>query len=134
MRTNQRSRLRLLLTTLAAVAVAVLALPAAGLGGTTGSADDIYTWPGAVVLHVTMSQPGSGWVRSTPYRIDCPNACDRAYSVGSVVVLRATPTSGYTFTGWSGGLCAADQNPCVATVTADTKLVANFSGSYKPQS
>jgi hypothetical protein len=130
-RTSRRTGpVRLILLVLA-VAAACAVVPAGSAAKTAIAVGTpvAYTWPGAKLLTVGTSADGSGYVRSTPYQIDCPGACVRPFAVGAVVVVRATPTVGYTFTGWSGGVCSADRNPCVVTITHNTALVANFQRS-----
>src|SRR5215813_4951845 len=53
-------------------------------------------------LLVTLTGSGSGHVTSSPAGIDCPNSCTANFTVGTVVVLTASPASGSTFSGWSG--------------------------------
>ena len=55
-----------------------------------------------------------------------PNAS--SYSPGTVVTLTATPASGYTFTGWSGGASGANATTTV-TMNANTSVTANFTTS-----
>jgi len=51
-----------------------------------------------------------------------------AYESGSVVVVTATPATGFTFTGWSGACTGTD--PCSITMDADKSVTANFSGIF----
>ncbi|MDX6515380.1 MAG: trimeric autotransporter adhesin [Gaiellaceae bacterium] len=97
--------------------------------------DSFWSWPGSVLLHVSVSpaEATAGYVVSDPYYIDCPWACTRPYDAGSTVVLTAYPTNGFTFTSWSGDACAGQGNPCTLTMTANTLVTANFSGSYVPR-
>jgi uncharacterized repeat protein (TIGR02543 family) len=55
-----------------------------------------------------------------------PNA--GTYSPGTVVTLTATPASGYTFTGWSGGASGTNTTTTV-TMNAHTSVTANFTNS-----
>jgi hypothetical protein len=118
------------------VVTAVLALGVLGILSATGFArTGLYSWPGAVILHVHTTPDGSspGYVQSDPYYIDCPNACDRPYDVGQSVTLWAHPTGGFAFTSWTTGPCAGSTtNPCTFTITADTDVTADFSGKYVP--
>jgi uncharacterized repeat protein (TIGR02543 family) len=52
-----------------------------------------------------------------------PNAT--SYAPGTVVTLTATPASGYTFTGWSGGASGTNTTTTV-TMNANTSVTANF--------
>jgi uncharacterized repeat protein (TIGR02543 family) len=63
---------------------------------------------------------GSGTVTRNPDRT--------TYTSGAQVTLTATPTTGYTFTGWSGS-AAGSTNPLTITMDADKIVTANFQGS-----
>lgn len=115
----------------------VAAIAAAALAFAAGAraADSVYTWPGAVMLHVhtTPADSSPGYVQSDPYYIDCPNACDRPYDPGQSVTLWAYPTGGFAFTSWTTGPCAGTSvNPCTFTITQDTDVTADYSGHYMP--
>lgn len=88
----------------------------------------VYTWPGAVLLSIGTLPPGqsAGYVRSTPYYIDCPYACVRPFDVGQTVTLSAYPSSGFEFTGWTGPACRGQGNPCTFTIEEDTGVGAVF--------
>jgi uncharacterized repeat protein (TIGR02543 family) len=74
--------------------------------------------PGSTyVLTTTTSASAGGTVTKTP---------DQAtYTSGTVVTLTATPASGYTFTGWSGGL-SGTTNPVAITMDANKTVTATF--------
>jgi hypothetical protein len=115
---------------LVALGTALLVVTAASGAGFGHSPK--YTWPGALTLTVGTSPSGAGWIRSTPYLIDCPTDCVRPLSVGSSLVLSANITPGFTFTSWSGTGCAGQTNPCTLKAAADTTITANYSGSFDP--
>ena len=126
---NARPSLRLV------VALVAIGIVTAAVGGAAVShgASAQYTWPGAKMLTVEINPPGAGWVRSTPYLIDCPTACVRPWDTGAIVRLEVGGvTRGYTFTGWSGD--AAVNCPgvtiCGVTMDADRRIVANFAGRF----
>ncbi len=48
-----------------------------------------------------------------------------AYNSGDVVVLTATPATGFTFTGWTGD-ATGSQNPLPVTMNANKNITANF--------
>jgi hypothetical protein len=127
-RTSRTARPARLILAVLAVAAAFAVIPAGSAAKTAINVGTpvAYTFPGAKLLTVGTSSDGSGYVRSTPYQVDCPGACVRPFAVGAVVVVSATPSAGYAFTGWSGGACSANRNPCVLTITHNTALVANF--------
>jgi hypothetical protein len=117
---------------LVTVAVALL-LPAAGQTRLPPEDDgSTYTWPGATTMTVDVAPWGGGYVRSTPYLIDCPLACIRPFDQGRQVALTAYPTPGFTFESWTGA-CAGQPNPCTLTTSGAALLVtAVFSGFYVP--
>jgi hypothetical protein len=111
------------------LAAALVAFSALGVAASRGAFDtsNVYTWSGAVFLHVDQDPSGSGWVRSTPYRIDCPSLCTRAYNPGDVVTLSAHPSDNYAFVGWDDlGPCKDQLNPCTLTMSKDTEVTAKF--------
>jgi hypothetical protein len=82
-----------------------------------------------VTLSVTISPDGAGWVRSSPYVIDCPTACSQTIDRDSILTLTATPTSGFTFTGWAGACTGT--GACIVTLNDAAGVVANFSGKFE---
>lgn len=111
----------------------LLVLPAAGQTRMPPQTDgSTFTWPGATRLIVNVEPWGGGYVRSTPYRIDCPLACIRSFDPGRELTLTAYPTSGFTFESWTDA-CAGQENPCTLTTAGDVQgVTAVFSGSYVP--
>jgi hypothetical protein len=116
----------------ALVAAAVM-LPGAGQSHIPPESDgSTYMWLGAAVMNVDVKPWGGGYVRSTPYLIDCPMACIRPWDQGREITLTAHPTSGHKFESWEGA-CAGQGNPC--TLKASGSLVdvrAVFSGQFVP--
>ena len=116
----------------ALVAVAVM-LPGAGQSHIPPESDgSTYMWLGAAVMNVDVKPWGGGYVRSTPYLIDCPMACIRPWDQGRDVTLTAYPTPGHKFESWDGA-CAGQGNPC--TLKASGGLIdvrAVFSGQFVP--
>ena len=76
-------------------------------------------------LATTDSGAGSGTVTSSPTGINCGTTCSALYNAGTVVTLTATPASGSTFAGWSGGGCAGT-GTCSFTINANTAVTATF--------
>ncbi len=71
---------------------------------------------------------GGGYVRSTPYLIDCPLACIRPVQPGRELTLTAYPTPGFTFDRWTGA-CEGQPNPCTLNrAGAAADVTAVFSG------
>jgi len=79
-----------------------------------------------VSLTVTREGTGSGTVTSSPAGIDCGAVCSASYESGTVVTLTATPATGSTFEGWTGGGCGGT-GTCTVTVTGNTAVSARFS-------
>jgi phospholipase C len=79
---------------------------------------------------LTVSVTGGGSVTSSPGSgIDgCTSSCSSTFATGTVVTLTATPNSGSTFTGWSGGGCSG-AGMCTLTLTSSdpqTTVTATF--------
>ena len=115
------------------IAATLLALPAAGKSWLPPEDDgSTYTWTGATTVTVDVEPWGGGYVRSTPYLIDCPLACVRPFDAGREVTFTAYPTSGFTFESWIGP-CEGQPNPCTLTTSgAELGVTAVFSGFYVP--
>ena len=115
--------------------VAFLAAGAFGVANSRGdfSTEGIYAWPGALFVHVDVSPSGGGWVRSTPYLLDCPSVCTRPVAAGTALTLQAYASNNYAFLGWDpAGPCAASTlTTCTFTATAaKTEVTAIF--KYDP--
>ena len=82
----------------------------------------------AISLAVVRMGTGSGVVISAPSGILCGTTCSGAYGSGTAVTLTATPATGSTFAGWSGGGCTGT-GTCTVTVTATTTVTAAFNAS-----
>jgi hypothetical protein len=87
------------------------------------SAQRTFGIVGTVALSVQKS--GSGTVTSSPAGINCGSTCSASFTQGTVVSLFAAPSSGYTFTGWSGGGCAGTGS-CLVVLNAATTVNASF--------
>ena len=85
--------------------------------------------PGQVSL--TVHDYGSGRVTSSPAGINCGSSCGHAYDVGTLVTLTATPDNGWTFAGWSGGVCAGTGS-CVITLDQSDFVNAVFERNAPP--
>ena len=70
---------------------------------------------------------GNGTVTSSPYGVSCGLTCNSYFSIGTVVLLTATPNSGYTFTGWTGA--CSGTGACVVTMNSNQSVSATFSQS-----
>jgi len=90
-------------------------------------------------LSVAVSS-GGGTITSSPPGISCntdytyagTDSCGYIFPAGTSVTLTATPSSGSTFTEWSGenltsGPCGLSTTPtCTITMNADEYVQANF--------
>jgi hypothetical protein len=77
-------------------------------------------------LLVSVAGSGRGGVTSEPAGIQCGRVCSATYVTGTTLTLTAIPAGpGSTFTGWSGGSCAAT-NPCTLTLTESVSVTATF--------
>lgn len=76
-------------------------------------------------VSVSKSGTGSGVITSSPFGINCGNACTAQFAVGATVTLSASPSTGSEFGGWTGACAGAGPN---CTVTASNSFVstANF--------
>ncbi len=81
-------------------------------------------------LTVTLSGSGGGGVSDGTGDIACPTDCSHAYPVATQVTLTATPASGSTFTGWTGG--CSGTGTCQVTMSADTAVTATFTSVAPP--
>jgi uncharacterized repeat protein (TIGR02543 family) len=85
-------------------------------------------------LTITSSPLDGGTVAPSPMGDQSGTACVTSvgvvcagyYSSDASVTLTATPSNGYTFTGWSGDLTGT-QNPATITMGGPTSITANFS-------
>ena len=94
--------------------------------------DSAYTPEGCAVaptpvvrtLTVAKSGTGTGTVDSSPSGITCGSTCSATYTSGTTVALSATPTTGSTFTGWSGACTGTGS--CTVVLDANKSATAAF--------
>ncbi|HEY1269603.1 MAG TPA: SBBP repeat-containing protein [Candidatus Binatia bacterium] len=92
--------------------------------------------PVLFTLTVEKGGSGSGTVTSdfivgrnlSGSHIDCGSVCSISFQSGSTATLRATSTSGSTFSGWSGGGCSGTDF-CRVRIFADTSVTATFTAN-----
>jgi len=98
-------------------------LPSYYVGDLTTAAPPPVT-PGSFTLSVTS---GNGTVTSNPSGISCGATCAATFTDGTSVALSATPSSGYTFSGWSGA--CSGTGTCTVTMSADRSVAASYTAS-----
>jgi hypothetical protein len=69
---------------------------------------------------------GSGLVQDGTHTIDCGSTCSGEFLQGQTLTLTATPDSGSTFSGWSGGACTGTGPTCSVPVNGDISVTAEF--------
>ncbi|GEN05853.1 hypothetical protein MFU01_08900 [Myxococcus fulvus] len=74
---------------------------------------------------MTLTRLGAGTITSNPTAISCGGTCLASFAKGSSVTLTATPDSGYSFGGWSGGGCTGTA-ACTLTLDADITVQGSF--------
>ena len=79
-------------------------------------------------VNVVSFGAGMGTVQSSPVGITCGSDCSETWNPGTAVVLTATPLTGSTFAGWSGGGCSGT-GTCTFVVNAATTITATFNSS-----
>jgi hypothetical protein len=75
-------------------------------------------------LTVAKSGTGTGTVDTSPAGISCGSTCSATYASGTSVALSATPTTGSTFTGWSGACTGT--GGCAVVLDANKNATATF--------
>lgn len=93
-----------------------------GAMNTTATFTTVYT--------LSIGRGGNGTVTGTPNgefgtSINCGGSCSAKFQQGTTVTLTATPAAGLNFVGWSGS-CSGLTPSCSVTISADTKVQANF--------
>jgi hypothetical protein len=79
-------------------------------------------------LSVAKAGSGTGTVTSSPAGINCGSSCCASFSSGAFVTLTAAPTTGSTFSGWSGTGCTTG----TVTMTGNITCTATFKGANNP--
>lgn len=90
--------------------------------------------PAPVTYALSVTKQGSGTVGSAPTGVSCAataTSCSGSFTSGTAVTLTAAPSSGYTFSGWSGA-CAGTALTCAVNMTAAQNVTANFTATPPP--
>src|SRR5690348_4316560 len=80
-------------------------------------------------LSVSTSGTGTGTITSNPDGINCSGSCSATFPPGSKVTLTATPSTGFTFTGWSGACTGT--STCTVTLNTVSSVTAMFSATLQ---
>jgi List-Bact-rpt repeat protein len=83
---------------------------------------------------VTVAVQGQGKVTSTPAGISCPSTCSSYFAPATSLNLKATPSSGSVFTGWSGACSPAGTvSTCILALgSSDVSATAVFAKIVTP--
>ncbi len=81
--------------------------------------------PGRFNLALSKSGTGAGTVTSSPAGINCGSDCSENLIDGTSVKLTAKPTTGSSFTGWSGSGCSGTST-CTVTMLGARAVDAKF--------
>jgi uncharacterized repeat protein (TIGR02543 family) len=76
-------------------------------------------------MFVVPAGNGTGTVTSNPAGINCGSDCDQTFTANETVVLTATPATGSSFGGWSGGVCTGT-GTCTVSITGPKTATATF--------
>lgn len=74
---------------------------------------------------------GSGTITSSPAGINCGSTCVGTFNTGDSVTLTAAPTTGSSFTGWSGN-CSSFLLTCPLTMDSNKNVTASFTTLTQP--
>ncbi len=104
------------------LACCLAAVLASGIGALASAAHAATNY----TLTVSRTGSGNGNVTSSPTGIDCGSTCSAAFEAETYVMLTATPGTGYSFAGWSGGACAGTETSCWVWMAEATTVAAEF--------
>lgn len=82
----------------------------------------------ATRFNVNVTTNGSGTLSSDPAGLQCSSTCSASFVNGASVTLKATPASGYTFSGWSGD-CTGSATTCILSMTTHRNVSATFTNA-----
>lgn len=74
---------------------------------------------------LSIAKNGLGTVTANTGAINCGAICSDSYANNTNIILSATPSSGYNFSGWSGGSCSGTGN-CTFNITSTHTVTATF--------
>ena len=79
----------------------------------------------APIFSLTIVKAGNGAVTNAPADINCGATCSANFNQGTRVMLNAGAEVGYTFAGWSGGICTGTGG-CAVTMDGNKTITATF--------
>lgn len=91
----------------------------------------VFTAVGNRTLTVAKAGSGQGTVTSKPAGIECGQTCSAELDASTKVVLKATPTAGSTFAGWSGEGCSGTTT-CRVLMNEARSVTAAFKANPAP--
>ena len=96
-----------------------------GVAGSTQSVTLTGTGTAAAQEPLSVAFTGSGKVTDNLSQLNCTaSPCTQNYPVNQVVILTATPNTGFTFTGWSGA--CSGLGTCTVTMSQAQSVSAKF--------
>ncbi len=88
-----------------------------------------FTSTAPATTNLTVTTTAGGSVSSNPAGISCSSgSCTHAFTRGTAVALTATPSSGYTFSSWSGA-CTGSSSCSVTVGSTALAVTANFAAA-----
>ncbi|PYX94856.1 MAG: hypothetical protein DMG71_11260 [Acidobacteria bacterium] len=84
-------------------------------------------------LNVSVTGSGGGAVSSSPPGITCGQTCSATFNGGTSVTLTATPSSGNSFSGWSGACSGTSATCTIVLNSATSAAAAGFAAAAAPR-
>jgi uncharacterized repeat protein (TIGR02543 family) len=94
-------------------------------GGTTTKPPTTTAPPPCCHLSAVVDPQIGGTITSKPDGIVCPGDCSEPYAKDAVILVKATPATGYVFDKWDGS-CAGTNPECTVTIDMDRSVTARF--------
>ncbi len=84
--------------------------------------------PALLKHNLTITKNGPGRVTSSPAGIDCGSVCSASFLTGRVsgITLTAIPSTGFSFSGWTGCTPLVDPKQCLVIMNTDKTVAARF--------
>jgi hypothetical protein len=91
----------------------------------------VFTAVGKRTLTIAKAGTGQGTVTSKPAAIECGSTCSAELDASTKVALKAIPTAGSTFAGWSGEGCSGTKS-CHVRMNEARNVAATFNANPRP--